>query len=76
MSNDESTPGTSDELTDEELNLETFDADHDGKIGVIDGVRAELGLIDARLEEEAAEGGIKGKIADALHHVVDKLDND
>lgn len=76
MSNDESTTGADGELTDEELELEIFDADHDGKIGVIDQARAELGLIDARLEEEAAEGGIKGKIADALHHVVDKLDND
>ena len=35
-----------------------------------------LGLADARLEQMADEGGLTGKIAEAAHHVVDKLDND
>ncbi len=38
--------------------------------------RADLGVLDARLEQAAEEGGIKGKIAKAAHEVVDKLDND
>ncbi|MSV82127.1 MAG: hypothetical protein F2868_15810, partial [Actinobacteria bacterium] len=47
MANNEGTPTPSD---DEALELETFDADHDGKIGLIDGYRATLGLVDAELE--------------------------
>lgn len=60
----------------EDVELETYDLDGDGKISVIESERARLGLVDARLEEIADEGGIKGKIADAAHHVIDKLDND
>jgi hypothetical protein len=39
-------------------------------------MRARLGLVDARLEEIADEGGIKGKLAEGAHHLLDKLDND
>jgi len=60
----------------EDVELDTYDLDGDGKISVIESERARLGLVDARLEEIADEGGIKGKIADAAHHVIDKLDND
>ena len=60
----------------EDVELDTYDLDGDGKISVIESERARLGLVDARLEEIAEEGGIKGKIADAAHHVIDKLDND
>ena len=62
--------------TDEELELETFDLDHDGKISIAEPERARLGLVDARLEEIAGEGGIKGKLAGGAHHILDKFDND
>lgn len=69
-------------LNDEELNeeargaLAAYDLDGDGKISPIEEARAALGVADARLEQVAQEGGIKGKIADAAHHLVDRLDND
>ena len=81
MSNDDVNP-TSDAgpaATDEELELDAYDADHDGKIGLIDGYRATLGLVDAELElaaDKAEHKGLKGHLADAAHKVVDKLDND
>lgn len=56
--------------------LAAYDLDGDGEVGLIEGIRADLGVIDARLEEVADEGGLKGKIAEAAHHVVDRLDND
>lgn len=73
MSNDDGTP------TDDELQVETFDADHDGKIGLIDGYRAQIGLVDAELElaaDKAEHKGVKGHLADAAHKILDKLDND
>lgn len=76
MTNDETSDTTSTPETDEELDLVSFDLNDDGKISPLEGARQELGLVDARLEEIAAEGGLKGKIADAAHHVLDKLDND
>ncbi len=60
----------------EEVELEAYDLDGDGKISIIESERARLGLVDARLEEIAEEGGLKGKLADAAHNVIDKLDND
>ncbi len=60
----------------DDLELEIYDLDGDGKISVVESERARLGLVDARLEEIAEEGGIKGKLADAAHKVIDKLDND
>jgi hypothetical protein len=65
-----------DQPTDDELELETYDLDGDGEIGVIDHERARLGLVDARMEEIAEEGGIKGALAEAAHKILDKLDND
>lgn len=73
MSNDETTPN------DDDLQVETYDVDNDGKVGLIDGYRATLGLVDAELEmaaEEADHKGVKGRLADAAHKIVDKLDND
>ncbi len=75
MSNDEATEPAPDE-TDEELDLVSYDLNDDGKISPLEGARAELGLVDARLEELAEEPGIKGRLADAAHHIIDKLDND
>ncbi|HQV56659.1 MAG TPA: hypothetical protein PKV27_01515 [Ilumatobacteraceae bacterium] len=67
----------SDESTEaDQTEIEAFDVDGDGKIGVLDEERARLGVIDARLEEIAEEGGVKGKLADAAHHILDKFDND
>jgi hypothetical protein len=62
--------------TPDEVELAAYDLDDDGKISMIESERARLGLVDARLEEIAEEGGVKGKIADAAHHLLDKLDND
>ncbi|MCE9621481.1 MAG: hypothetical protein K8R99_03945 [Actinomycetia bacterium] len=59
-----------------DVELDAYDLDGDGKISMVESERARLGLVDARLEEIAEEGGIKGKLADAAHHVIDKLDND
>ncbi|MEY2552868.1 MAG: hypothetical protein QOC57_728 [Ilumatobacteraceae bacterium] len=71
-----STGSPEDEPTSEELDLETYDLDGDGKISVVEAERARLGLVDARLEEIAEEGGVKGSIAEAAHKVLDKFDND
>jgi hypothetical protein len=62
--------------TDEELDLVSYDLNDDGKISPIEGARFELGIADARLEELAEQPGLKGKIADVAHHLLDKLDND
>jgi hypothetical protein len=67
---------SSDDSTSEALDLETYDLDGDGKISVVEAERARLGLVDARLEEIAEEGGLKGSIAEAAHKVLDKFDND
>ncbi len=76
MSHDETPDATGTPETDEELDLVSFDLNDDGKISPLEGARQELGLVDARLEEIAKEGGVKGKLADAAHHILDKLDND
>jgi hypothetical protein len=67
---------TPDESTPDEAELDAFDLDHDGKISLIESERARLGIVDARLEEIAEEGGLKGSIAEAAHKILDKLDND
>lgn len=67
-------PETTDTAAD--TDLETYDLDGDGEISVLEAERARLGLVDARLEEIAEHGGITGAIADVVHKVVDKLDND
>lgn len=60
----------------DEAEIEAFDLDGDGKISLVEQERARLGVVDAKLIEVAEEGGLKGRVADALHQVVDKLDND
>ena len=74
--NEISAEPTDDDETQDELDLETYDLDGDGKISALEAQRARLGLVDARLEEIAEEGGVKGAVAEAAHKVVDKLDND
>ena len=45
-------------------------------MSAVEGIRADLGVLDAQLEQKAEEGGITGKIADAAHKMVDRVDND
>jgi hypothetical protein len=66
--------GSPEHLTAEQL--AAYDLDGDGKISLMENERARLGIIDARLEQIADKGGVKGFVADAAHHVVDRLDND
>ena len=61
---------------DEAASLAAYDLDGDGRISAVEDLRAELGVIDARMAELSKEHGVKGKLADAAHHVLDKLDND
>jgi hypothetical protein len=62
-------------VTDDQL--EAYDLDGDGKISLVENERARLGILDARIEEFAAEhDGIAGTVAEAAHHIVDRLDND
>lgn len=56
--------------------VEAQDLNEDGKVSIVEELRADLGVVDARLEAVADEGGVKGKIAKAAHQVVDKIDND
>ena len=71
----DATEPTDEELTPEE-EIEPFDLDDDGKVSIIEADRARLGLLDARMEEIAEEGGLKGSLAKAAHKVLDKFDND
>jgi len=77
--NDDTPPSSGEqEATAEETAaaLDAFDLDHDGKISLVEDIRAEIGLVDARLEALAAEHGVKGKLAEGAHRILDKLDND
>lgn len=69
-------PDADDAVADEEPALDPYDLDEDGKVSVIEAERGRLGMVDARLEELAEEPGLKGKLAEAAHKVIDKLDND
>ncbi len=53
-----------------------YDLNEDGSISPIEQERGRLGVVDARLEEIAHEPGLKGKLAEGAHHLLDKLDND
>ena len=72
---DTTTPGD-ESAEDKASRLGAYDLDGDGKVGPIEDLRAGLGVLDARLEKIAEAGGVKGKIADVAHHVVDRIDND
>jgi hypothetical protein len=56
--------------------LETYDLNEDGKISLLEVIRERLGAIDAGLEQRSRQPGLRGKIAGALHRIVDKTDND
>jgi hypothetical protein len=69
-------PGSNEPHITDDDELAAFDLDDDGKISILEEERARLGVVDARLDEISHEGGVKGKIADVAHKIVDKLDND
>jgi hypothetical protein len=56
--------------------VDAYDLDADGKISLTEMGRAQIGIVDARLEQIAEQEGITGKIAEAAHKVLDALDND
>ena len=60
----------------QEAAVEAQDLNDDGKVSIVEELRSEIGVVDARLEAIAEEGGVKGKLAKAAHEIVDKLDND
>lgn len=62
--------------SDEESYVAAYDLDGDGEVSPVEDARGFLGLADARLEQLADEGGAKGKVAEAAHKIVDRLDND
>ncbi len=61
---------------DEDVRLDAYDLDDDGKISLVEDARANLGVVDAQLEALADEPGLKGRLANAAHKLTDKLDND
>jgi hypothetical protein len=56
--------------------IEALDLDDDGKVSLVELGRAQIGIVDARMEELAEEGGVTGKLAEAAHTVLDAIDND
>lgn len=56
--------------------VEALDLDDDGKVSLVEMGRARIGIVDAKMEELAEQGGITGKLAGAAHKVLDALDND
>jgi hypothetical protein len=56
--------------------LDAYDLDDDGHISLVENLRGEMGMVDARAEELAEEPGLKGKAAKVAHRLLDKLDND
>jgi hypothetical protein len=69
---DDSTPSPEEQ----EAAVEAQDLNEDGKVSIVEELRSDLGVVDARLEAIADEGGVKGKLAKAAHEIVDKFDND
>lgn len=76
MSNDERDEQPDAADAGEDAAIDPYDLDEDGKVSMIEAERGRLGIVDARMEELAEEAGIKGKLAEAAHKVLDKLDND
>ena len=56
--------------------VEAQDLNEDGKVSIVEELRSDLGVVDARLERLGDDGGVKGKIAKAPHENVDKNEND
>jgi hypothetical protein len=73
---DDDTDAVDDDTAADAAALDAYDLDGDGEISAVEGLRAQIGIVDAELEEKAAEGGITGAIAEVAHKVLDQLDND
>lgn len=56
--------------------LALYDLDGDGKISVVESLRATVGLVDARMQSLAKRDGVLGKLATAAHRMLDRMDND
>lgn len=56
--------------------VDAYDLDDDGKISLGEMGRAQIGIVDARLEQIAEQDGLTGKLAEAAHKVLDAIDND
>jgi hypothetical protein len=56
--------------------LALYDLNGDGKISVVESLRATVGLVDARMQSLAKRDGVLGKLATAAHRVLDRIDND
>ena len=62
MSDDQSTetpepePPFEETPEEEAARIDAFDLDHDGKVSFVEGARAQLGVVDAHLEELEQEG--------------------
>lgn len=56
--------------------VDAYDLDDDGKISIVEMGRAQIGIVDAHMEELAEHDGVTGKLAEVAHKVLDALDND
>ncbi len=56
--------------------LAIYDLNKDGKISVVETLRATLGIVDARMQKLAKRDGVLGKLATAAHRLLDRFDND
>ena len=56
--------------------IDAYDLDADGKISLVEMGRAQIGIVDARMEQIAEHDGITGKLAETVHKVLDAIDND
>ncbi|MGB5756549.1 MAG: hypothetical protein WBM50_06515 [Acidimicrobiales bacterium] len=56
--------------------LALYDLDGDGKISVVESLRATVGLVDARMQSLAKRDGVLGKLATTAHRMLDRIDND
>lgn len=69
--------GSDDTAAESERLLAIYDLDGDGKISVVESMRATLGLIDARAQKIAEKrDGVLGKLATVAHRMLDRFDND
>lgn len=76
MAHDPENDPTDESPEEKAARLAAYDLDGDGEVSIGEDARARLGMVDAQLQQTAEEGGVRGKIADAAHQIVDKLDND
>lgn len=69
--------GEPDDAADEsERLIALYDLDEDGKVSLIESLRATIGVVDARMQSLAEREGPIGKLAAVAHRVLDRFDND